>query len=57
MLHYSYLTGFLNLGHNILELYNYLIQVRFATSKMKLDIKYNKLGKEVVLLIAERLQT
>ena len=56
MLHYSYLTGFLNLGHNILELYNYLIQVRFATSKMKLDIKYNKLGKEVVLLIAERLQ-
>ena len=57
MLHYSYLTGFLNLGHNILELYNYLIQVRFATSKMKLDIKYNKLGKEVFLLIAERLQT
>ena len=57
MLHYSYLTGFLNLGHNILELYNYLIQVRSATSKMKLDIKYNKLGKEVVLLIAERLQT
>ena len=56
MLHYSYLTGFLNLGHNILELYNYLIQVRFATSKMKLDIKYNKLGKEVVLLIAKRLQ-
>ena len=27
-----------NPGHSILELYNILVQVRFATSKTKLDI-------------------
>ena len=27
-----------NTGHNILELYNVLVKVGFATSKMKLDI-------------------
>ena len=29
--------GFCNPGHNILELYNVLVQVRVATRKMKLD--------------------
>ena len=33
-----------NLGHNILELYNVLIQARLNTSKMKRDIWYSKLG-------------
>ena len=41
-----------NPGHNILELYNVLVQVRFATSKMKIDIWYNKFG----LRVASRLQ-
>ena len=27
-----------NPGHNILELYNVLVQIRFTTSKTKLDI-------------------
>ena len=27
-----------NLGHDILELYNVLVQIRLTTSKMKLDI-------------------
>ena len=27
-----------NSGHNILELYNILVQIRFTTSKRKLDI-------------------
>ena len=30
-----------NPGHSILELYNILVQVRFATSRTKLDIQYN----------------
>ena len=34
-------------GHNILELYNVLVQVRFATIKTKVDIQYNKLGIRV----------
>ena len=33
--------GIYNPGHNILELYSVLLQVRFATSKTKLDISYN----------------
>ena len=33
-----------NLGHNILELYNVLIQARLNTNKMKRDIWYSKLG-------------
>ena len=36
-----------NPGHNILELYNVLVQVRFATSKMKINIWYNKFGLRV----------
>ena len=30
--------GKIKIGHNILEFYNVLAQVRFATSKAKLDI-------------------
>ena len=36
-----------NLGHNILELYNVLVQIRLTTSKTKRDIKYSKLGIRV----------
>ena len=35
---------FYHLGHDILEPYNILTQVRFTTSKTKLDIWYSKLG-------------
>ena len=42
-----------NLGHNILELYNVLIQARLTTSKTKRDIQYSKLG----IRVAERLKT
>ena len=31
-----------NSGHNILRLYNNLVQVLVATSKAELDIKYSK---------------
>ena len=31
-------TGTCNPGHNILELYNILVQIRLTTSKRKLDI-------------------
>ena len=33
-----------NHGHNILELYNVLIQTQLTTSKTKRDIYYGKLG-------------
>ena len=33
-----------NLGHNILELYNVLAQIRLITSKTKRDIEYSELG-------------
>ena len=36
-----------NLSHNILELYNVLVQVSLAKSKTKLDIQYNKLYERV----------
>ena len=36
-----------NPGHKILELYNMLLQIRFTTSKSKLDIWYKKLGMRV----------
>ena len=32
------LQGSYNPGHNILELYNMLVQVRFATSETELDM-------------------
>ena len=46
-----------NPGHNILELYSILVQIRFPTSKRKLDIQYSKLGIRVASRIAERLRT
>ena len=46
-----------NPGHNILELYSVLALVRFAASKTKLDIWYNKLGIRVAEQVAERLET
>ena len=44
-------------GHNILELYNILVQIPVATSKMKLDIQYDKLGMRVASRVAEQLKT
>ena len=41
-----------NLGHNILGLYNVLVQIRLTTSKTKHDIYYSKLG----IRVAERLE-
>ena len=35
-------SKYYNPGHNILELYNILVQVQFPTSKTKLDIQYSK---------------
>ena len=46
-----------NPDHNILELYNILVQVRFNTSKTELDIQYSKLGKRVGSRVAERFKT
>ena len=46
-----------NLGHNILELYNVLVQIRLTTSKTKRDIEYSKLGIRVASRVAERLKT
>ena len=48
------LTLSYNLGHNILELYNILVQVRFTTSKTKLDIWYSKLSIRVASRVAEQ---
>ena len=44
-----------NLGHNILEICNVLIQTRLTTSKTKRDIWYSKLGIWVASRVAERL--
>ena len=46
-----------NPGHNILELYNVLVQIRVATSKMKIDIWYNKLGTRVASRVTKQLKT
>ena len=46
-----------NHGHNILELYNLLIQTRLTTSKIKCDIQYSKVGIRVASRVAERLKT
>ena len=48
------LTLSYNLGHNILELYNILVQVRFTTSKTKLDIWDRKLSIRVASRVAEQ---
>ena len=45
-----------HLGHNILELYNILVQIRFTTSKTKRDIQYSKLSIRVASRVAERLK-
>ena len=50
-------SGNYNPGHNILELYNILVQIRFTTSKRKLDNQYSKLGTRVASRVAERLKT
>ena len=50
-------TRIYNYSPNILELHNILVQVRFATSKTKLDIKYNKLRLKVASQVAARLKT
>ena len=46
-----------NLGHNIFELYNILVEISFTTSKTKLDVKYRKLGMRVTSQVAEQLKT
>ena len=46
-----------NLVHNILELYNVLVQIRLIASKTKCDIYYSKLGVRVVSKVAERFKT
>ena len=46
-----------NLGHNILELYNVLMQIRLNTIKTKRNIYYNKLGIRVAFWVAEWLKT
>ena len=43
--------------HNILKLDSVLVQVRFATSNMKLAICYNKLVIQVAYRVTERLKT
>ena len=46
-----------NHDHNILELYNVLIQTRLTTIKTKRNIQYIKLGIRVASRVAERLKT
>ena len=41
--------------YNIFELYNVLVQVRFTTSKTKLEIQYDKLDIRVVSRVNEQL--
>ena len=50
-------NSYYNPGHNILELYSVLVQVRFTTSKTKLDVFYSKLGIRVASRAAKRLKT
>ena len=45
-----------NLGHNILELYNVLAQIRLTTSKTKRGIQYTKLGIRVAWRVANNLR-
>ena len=45
-----------NPGHNILELYNILVQVQFVTSKTKLYIQYRKLGIALASRVANHLR-
>ena len=41
-----------NVGHNIFELYNVLVQIQVTTSKPKYDIWCSKLGTQVVLRVS-----
>ena len=43
-----------NPGHNILELYNVLVQVLFATSKTEPDFYYNKFCIQVASGVAKQ---
>ena len=51
------ILAFYNLGHNILELYNVLVQIQLTTSKTIRDIYYSKLDIRVASGVAERLKT
>ena len=57
MLWQTFLHKIYNLGHNNLELYKVLVQVRLATSKTKGDIWYRKLGIGAASRVAELLKT
>ena len=46
-----------NHGHNIIELYNVLMQTRLTTSKTKRDIYYSQLGVRVASWVAKQLKT
>ena len=46
-----------NLGHNILEIYSALLQIRLTTSKTQRDMQYSKLSVYVASQIDERLKT
>ena len=48
---------FYNLGHNIFELYNVLVQIQLTTSKTKRDTYYSKLSIRVVSRVAKQLKT
>ena len=45
-----------NLGHNILKLYNVLVQIRLTTSKTERGIHYRKFGIRVVSRAANDLR-
>ena len=46
-----------NPGHNILKLYHVLVQFWFTTSKVNLDIQFNKFGRRVTSQFAKQLKT
>ena len=48
--------GIYNLGHNILEFYNVLIQIRLTKSNTKRDIQYFKVSIGVASRVAEQSQ-
>ena len=46
-----------NLGHNILELYDILVQILLTTSKTEIYIQYSKLGIRVASRVPQRPKT
>lgn len=44
-------------GHNILEIFNNLVQVQIVQSKIKIDLLYNNFGTPDVSPVAERIKT